>query len=250
MDNPWIWLLTLVVSFFIGVLSAFTGGGGGMLGVPFFLAIGLTPIQALGTGKFSGLAIAAGSVPKFLKQNVVDKELARKLLPISVVSSMVGPLITFNLPEDNLQKIIGIIILLVAPTMLINKKDISKRASDVKGKRLYLGMLVFFVVSTLQAAMGSGTGSLLVIVLLTIFSLPPLKANATKRLVGLPLVSITALIFLAKGAVAIPIAISSGIGNYFGGRLGAKLAVDKGNEYVKYGMFVILMIVGARLVLG
>lgn len=249
MGEVWVFLLTVVVTIFIGIATSFTGGGGGLIGVPYLILIGLDPIQAIGTGKVGGLAVAAGSIPKYLKADKIDKSLVYMLLPITLVASVLGPQLIFNIPEESLEQVLGVIILLMAPVMLFKKKNLKVHKKPV-GYKLYLAMFLYFIVATIQAAFGSGTGTLLILVLMTIFGLPAINAGATRRAAGIPLVTITVFIFALGGHVVYLQAAGVAIGNYIGSRVGTKIALKKGNEWVTYALIVLLVVMGVKLLVS
>jgi uncharacterized membrane protein YfcA len=50
-----------IATFFTSLLSGAGGGGGGLIATPLAILLGLTPQQAIATGKLNGLAISAAT---------------------------------------------------------------------------------------------------------------------------------------------------------------------------------------------
>jgi uncharacterized membrane protein YfcA len=54
--NGWELVLFAIVCFGMSVFSGFAGGGAGFIITPVSIFLGLTPAQAVSSGKFNGLA--------------------------------------------------------------------------------------------------------------------------------------------------------------------------------------------------
>ena len=130
-------VITLIL---LGVAGAFAGfvdsivGGGGLISVPAMLLTNLPPSMALGSNKMSSIFGAGSASITFLRNNMVDFGLVRKLLPFTFIGSMLGTMAVVSLPPLYVKPII--IVLLVAVTLfVVFKKNWGEvnRTSQVMG---------------------------------------------------------------------------------------------------------------------
>src|SRR5262245_54010917 len=115
-------LLTFVVMLFVGVLSGMSGGGGGFIAVPYMIAIGLNPAHALATSKFTGLGVSAGSLTAFRGKGLVDRRYLAPFMLITFSCALVSAYLIPKIEAGIFEKIIGITLLVLLPTLFINKR--------------------------------------------------------------------------------------------------------------------------------
>ena len=109
---------------------------------------------------------------------------------------------------------------------------------------IFLGLPPHFFGLLYAAALGAGAGAVIFIVLVEFFGLTIIEANATDLPAWFALVLITIVIFSIKGLVIYSVGVPMLIGGYIGGRLGADMAIHKGEAWVK-AVFMLLVIVFA-----
>lgn len=155
------WLV--VVTFFVGLasslLSGMSGGGGGFITVPYFLlVVGLPPANALATAKMGGVGTSFGAMTAFRGKGLVHKGLVFKFMAITFVCSLISAWLIPRLDPLLFQRIIGIFLLLLIPTLFINKAAFQPgtRAKHWIG----LGFVLYTVFSFLQTLIGTGMGSI------------------------------------------------------------------------------------------
>src|SRR6266403_3140402 len=123
--EPWQWVVFAVVSLGMAVLSGIVGGGGGFVMTPLLILLGLSPAQAVSTGKLSGLATTVGSLGGM--RSVHGTLSKRRVVPVMVLALVVGLLVPFvirGLENDVYRVVLGIILLLMIPIMIIKKVGI------------------------------------------------------------------------------------------------------------------------------
>jgi len=119
-------LQTIFMLFLIGLaaglLSGLIGIGGGIIMVPLLIFMGLNQHQAQGT------SLAVLSVPvtllaaaNYFKQGYVDWKFAIVMAVFFIIGGYLGSKIAVNLDEKILKKIFGVVLLIVAGKLLIEK---------------------------------------------------------------------------------------------------------------------------------
>lgn len=230
-------LILTVTGFFLGILSGIASGGVGAIMVPLAIAVGLPPQVAVGTLKMMGLGASFGGLSVFWKSGHVRKDILRVMVPIGITVGLMTPFIFQRIDSETFQTMLGIILVLMAPTLLIKKKGLHEPSRKRKG----VGYFLYSIVLTLQALFGSGAGSLANFVLVLCFGTTKLEANATKRAVTAFLVPITFVGLLLTGYVSLVHGIPLMIASFIGTHIGSKIALRKGEEFVSYAMFLVVL---------
>lgn len=227
-----------------GILSGIGGGGGGMLMIPAFVLVGLPPQVAVATGKMNGLGAAFGGLAAFAKTGHIRKDILKVMIPAAIVVGLVTPLAFAAIDSQLFQIILGLMLILLVPTLFIKKKKLTvpSRKHKVAGYTAYSGVL------TIQALFDSGVGSLALFVLTLLLGTSKLEANATKRAVTAVLTPITFIALLIGGFVSLSYGIIGFISVFIGTHIGSKIALKRGERFVTIAMAVTVVIAGAALI--
>lgn len=207
---------------------------------PLAIFLGLTPQQAIATGKLNGLAVTLGALQGFRKTKIHNW---KAVIPVMVLASVIGIFSPFLIREiDNqvYRRILGVILLLMIPVLFLHHKG--KFNGEITTKRKVMGYIFLALTLSLQAVFSSGMGVLVTLALMVGMGMPALEANVTKRFSQLVL---NLLIFLGvvwSGLIVWPVALTVVVGSFLGSQLGARIALKKGETFVT-AIFAILMLV-------
>jgi len=242
----WLVLVTFLVGLGSSMLSGMSGGGGGFITVPYFLlVVGLPPANALATAKMGGIGTSFGAITALKGKGLVHKGLVYKFMAITVVCSLIAAWLIPRLDPGLFRRIIGIFLLLLVPTLFINKKAFHPGA---RSKRwIGWGFVLYTIFSFLQTVIGTGMGSVLVLILMFLFGLSALESNATKRVaqsvqsvILFVLLSIQGLVYWWHGAAGL-------IGSTIGSHIGTHIAIKRGDRFVKIMLAVVMVTSGVAL---
>jgi hypothetical protein len=202
--------------------------------------------MAVATPKLSGIGLAIGAFIRFNKSHSIDWQWVRRLLPITILAGIIGPQLLFRVDSQFVEAIAVVFMLGLMPFIFVSRVGLSQK---IRGRFHHnIGYGLYFIISTLKAAFGSGIGTLLMYVMMGPFGMTAIKANATKRLTGLALL-IPAFLQLAwAGLIDYNHGIALFAGNIVGGWLGANIAVKKGNLLVR-SAFAVAVVIGAISIL-
>jgi uncharacterized membrane protein YfcA len=95
---------------------------------------------------------------------------------------------------------------------------------------------------------GPGTGSFLVVAFIAIMGFDFLHASANAKMVNLSTNFGSICLFFIKGKIIWAIAIPMAFSNALGGFLGAKLAISKGNNFIR--IFFLVVVIGTLIRFG
>lgn len=240
-------ILTFFVSLFASILSGISGGGGGFILTPYYIFIGLSPQQAVATGKVAGLGVAGGAITAFKGKGLVNRKLLLPLIAITVGSSFLAALLIPKVDSELFQIIIGILLIVLIPTLFIKKSSL--QPGERGGKWIFAGYTVYILVSLVQAMFGAGLAVLLTLNLMMLFGLGALQANATKRVAQSVQSVLMFILLLLQGLVVVGHGIATFAGSFIGSHIGSKFAIKRGEKFVKIALAIAMAISGIALLL-
>ncbi len=243
----WLVVLTFVITGLAGMLSGMSGGGGGFIVMPYFLFIGLPPANALATAKMTSLGTAFGALTAFRGKGFVRKSLVYKFMAITVVCAFVAAWLVPRIDPTLFEKAIGAFLILLIPTLFINKK--SFQPGDRSKRWIGVGFVLYTIFSFLQTVIGTGMGSILVLILMFAFGLSALEANATKRVAQTAQAVILFVLLAIQGLVFWLHGLAGLLGSTIGSHLGTHIAIKKGSQFVKVMLAVVMFVSGIVLLI-
>jgi uncharacterized membrane protein YfcA len=111
--------------------------------------------------------------------------------------------------------------------------------------QVFYAVLISFLVGFYDGFIGPGTGSFLVLAFIALMGFDFLHASANAKMVNLATNFGSICLFMLKGKIIWVIAIPMAFCNAFGGWLGAKLAINKGNKFIR--IFFLVVVIGTLL---
>jgi uncharacterized membrane protein YfcA len=240
-----------VVNLLAATLSGASGGGGGLIATPFMVLLGLPPASAIATAKFGGFGLALGSSTRFFKEKITDKRTVIIFSIIGGAGALAGSLTlsAFSGHTDIIQKLMGIVILIIGiPLLYVRNSGLTTRKPPVWAKTVGMALLLFSVF--LQAALGSGIGSLQLVIFIMCFGMNALTASATRRAMQLTVATISLSVFIISGLVDYRFGMVGLVTSTIGGFAGAHIAVKKGNKFIVNMFAIASALLAIQLLLG
>jgi uncharacterized protein len=241
-------LILAVLAFIAGFIDAVVGGGG-LIQLPALLVtLPNAPLPTIfGTNKIaalSGTSIAAFQYAKRINFNI-------KLLIVISLSSFIasysGAKIVGIINPATLKPIILIILIAIAIYTFI-KKDLGKIAKKQLSVSLQmlLGAVIGLIIGFYDGFFGPGTGSFFVLAFVVILGFEFVQASAYAKIVNC-MTNISALIvFMRQGNYILEIAVLMAIFNISGSIIGSKMALKRGNGFIRIFFLIIVTIMILR----
>ncbi|MFA6273611.1 MAG: sulfite exporter TauE/SafE family protein [Candidatus Paceibacterota bacterium] len=227
----WQLIILFCASFLMSILSGITGAGSGFIITPLMIALGMTPAQAVSTGKIGGILIPIGSLGGLRKSK--EKVARNKIIAIMILALVIGliaPFVIKTLDNSVYRIILGIILLLMIPVMILKKVGVHSYQPNNKQKTIGTILLSFALL--LQGIFSGGLGSLVNIVLMSMLGMNATEANITKRWSQL-ILNITVIFgVISSGLILWYVAIVMIPASLGGAYIGGHIAVKKGNKFV------------------
>lgn len=238
----WEALLLVVGGLAAGTVNA-VAGGGSMLTVPLLVLAGVPGNSANGSNRVGILTGNAASAVQFRRLGVEGlKHSAVVLLP-ALAGSLVGSLGISRLTDDTFETVFG---LLMIPLILltINKP---KPRTDGQAWSRTTTMAVFFAVGIYGGAVQAGVG-LVMLAALSRAGFDLVTANSIKVLINLAVTTVALPVFILQDQIEWVPALLLAVGLTAGGWIGAKLGVDKGEEWIRRVMIVAAVALALNLI--
>ncbi len=244
-------LLLFLVALAANLLSAFSGGGAGLLQLPALILLGLPFPIALATHKIASVALGIGATVRNLKSERLERRFVLVLLAAGVPGAVLGAGLVLELPARAAEIALGLLTIGLGLYSLAKPRlGLEHRPRHRDGKGLAIGALVLFLIGVLNGSLTSGTGLFVTLWLVRWFGLDYGRAVAhTLVLVGLFWNGAGALTLGLLGEVAWSWLPALLLGSLLGGYLGAHLAIVKGSAMVKRAFEALTIAAGASLLL-
>jgi len=221
-------------------------GGGGLLQLPALLIAlpGQSPSVSLGTNKMSSIL---GTSAAALTYGRVERPRLATALPMALAAfggAAIGSLVAVHLPPVVFRPII-LVALIVVWCFIAFRRDLGLVARETSRRRhLTTAILGGLGIGFYDGAVGPGTGSFLVVLLVAALGYTFLQASATAKIVNVGTNLASLIVFGLAGSVLWILGLLMGVCNVAGAIVGARMAMAKGSGFVR----VVLLAVTAVLI--
>ena len=248
--ETYIIILLCIAAFFAGFVDAIVGGGG-LIQTP--VALILLPnyavaslIGSLKIPSFSGTALAAR---QYLKKVEINWKLLSIMAIVAFVSAFFGSNLLTKVHNDFMKPLLLVVLTLIAIYTFIKKDFGTQQAKEHSPKtQLILAIFISICIGFYDGFIGPGTGSFFVLAFVSVLGFDFLHASANAKMVNLATNFGSICLFILKGKIIWAIAIPMAICNAIGGFVGAKLAIKKGNGFIR--IFFLIVVIGTLLRFG
>lgn len=239
--------LLAAVALVAGTIDAIAGGGG-LVTLPAFLAVGLPPHLALGTNKGQSVFGSFAALLRYSHAGLVDAPRARLTFPLGVVGSLAGAALVLAVPPHVLRPVV--LLLLGAAALFVGfRQGRPTRTSDVAPPphaALRAGAAAL-ALGAYDGFFGPGTGTFLIVAFVALLGDGLSHASASAKVVNFASNLAALVLFAVKGAVIWRIALPMAAAQLVGGWLGAHLTVRRGDALVRKVVVVVTLALAAKL---
>jgi uncharacterized membrane protein YfcA len=237
------------VALVAGTVDAIAGGGG-LLTVPAFLAVGLPPHLALGTNKGQSVFGSFAALIRFSRAGLVDRRRARLTFPLGLAGSLAGAALVLAVPPTVLRPVV--LVLLAAAALFIGlRRGRPTRLVDAPAPphALLRAGAAAAVIGAYDGFFGPGTGTFLIVAFVALLGDGLAHASASAKVVNFASNLSAMVLFAVKGTVIWRIALPMAAAQLAGGWLGAHLAVRRGDALVQRVVVMVALALAAKVAL-
>ncbi|MDR1520621.1 MAG: TSUP family transporter [Planctomycetota bacterium] len=215
-------------------------GGGGLISISSFLAIGVPPHLALGTNKFSAFLGTGLSTLYFARRGHIKWDSAIYAFGGALIGSMAGARLVLLLDERTLAWLMLIAIPAAAILPIVRKDfgSIERKLPPIRN--IAYSLLTGFVIGGYDGFFGPGAGTFLILAFTAVLGLKLLTACGNAKAVNFASNIGAVAMFMGSGDIdyglGVPCAACALLGNY----LGARLAVKNGVKIIRPAMLFVI----------
>ena len=239
--TPQMFLIVCPMLFLAGLVDAI-GGGGGLISLPAYMLAGVPIHQTIATNKLSSTCGTTLATVRFIKEGLVNWRLATPTIIFAMLGSSLGANLSMRVAEGVMEKILFIVLPVVAFIVLNKKIFHDNEAQDlVLNRKLYIvAVASAFLVGIYDGFYGPGTGTFLIIAFTVFAKLDIRTSNAQAKVINLTTNITSLVIFLINGQALIPLGLAAAACNMAGNYVGAGLAMTKGSKITRPVIVLVL----------
>jgi uncharacterized membrane protein YfcA len=240
--------LVVVAGFCAGWVDAVVGGGG-LIQLPALLAVpGITPVQALATNKMGSVFGTTTSAVTYARRVRPDLRTAIPMALVALAGAFGGAALATALPARVFKPIILAAIIAVALFTVLRPQMGQYTQLRLKGRRhLAAACGLGAVIGFYDGLIGPGTGSFLVIALVSGMGYAFLEASAKAKIVNMATNIGALLLFAPSGVLLWGLGLVLGAANMLGGYTGARMAVSRGNRFIRWVFLAVVAALAVKL---
>ncbi len=248
--------LKVTIGFVVGTLIGMTGLGGGVLLLPLLIfGLKVPAIIAVGSDAVFNFLTKIGSGIVHLKKGTVRRKVVVALGAGSIPGSIIGVTILTHLRNvygngvnDFIKSAVGLLLVCI-PTLLLFQTRIEDHvATRPPTMKSFMGMAVIGLCAGILVGMTSvGSGSIIMMLLLLLYSFPPKVMVGTDIVHAVALTGMTSLLHWRLGNVDFRLVGALLIGSVPGGLLGSYLSTRVPVPWLRRILCAVLLMTGARM---
>lgn len=232
---------------FLGGFVDAIAGGGGLISLPAYMIVGLNPIDAIGTNKFSASCGTFVATMRYSRCGFIHW---RELIPaviVALIGSWIGARLAL-LVENDIFKVIMLVVLPLTAVFVLNKKTLSKYRLPYTGRKtITIISILAMMMGVYDGFYGPGTGTFLMLMLVGIAHVSLQEAVGTTKVINLSTNVASLSVYLVHGKVLFPLALVAAIFGIAGNYIGARYFTKKGVGFVKPIIVAVLTIFFVKL---
>ena len=236
-------ILLCIAAFAAGFIDAIVGGGGliqtpaGLILLPHLPVA--TVIGTLKIPAFSGTALAS---LQYMQKVKIKWGLISLMAVIAFCAAYAGSTLLSKVDNDFMKPLLLVILICVAVYTYTKKNFGTHEEKDHSfTEKIWFSILIALVIGFYDGFIGPGAGSFLVLAFISLMGFDFLKASAHAKLVNLATNLGSIIFFVSSGKIIFAIAIPMAISNAVGATMGARLAIVKGNKFIRVFFLIIVM---------
>lgn len=239
-------IYTEIFIFITGIVASFIGSvaaGSGIVAISALVFLGVPPHIALGTINFGDIGSKIGNIIRFAKSKnmgVLKRDVIILTL-ISVPASVIGSHIILSVQSDKLEKIMGIVLLVILPLFFM-QKNLGIHANRATGKRRIISHIAYFFSQTWSGFFSPGSGFIDTYIRTRGYGFTILQGKAVTRIPLLASSIGMVVVFAISDMINYRYAIIMFLGMMIGGYIGTAFSIKKGDVWLKY--IIGIMIIG------
>ncbi|MFW0718366.1 sulfite exporter TauE/SafE family protein [Pedobacter sp. N23S346] len=240
-------VLLCLVAFAAGFIDAIVGGGGLLQTPATLLILPHYPVATLlGTTKIPSIAGTTLAAFKYSRQVKFNFKVLAACAFTAFLAALLGAFLVSQIDNTVIKPVILIVLILVALYTYFNKQfGIHQEKNHSVKKQVLMATLFGLVIGFYDGLIGPGTGSFLILVFIAVLGFDFIGASAHAKIVNIATNLAAIIYFSYTGHILFQYAIPMAVFNLCGAYFGTRLALLKGNKFVR--IFFLIVVFGTIL---
>lgn len=244
-------ILILCIIALIASVYGVTVGGISLITVPLLISFGMLPKQAIATNMFALIFLSISGSFGFRKK--IKPEHLKMVIWFSflaVLGSLPGALLVFVITNAALKIIIAVMLIVVAILSLL-KKDfgIIAKPKKINLHLVALGTILVFILSIYGGFLSGGYVTMLSYVLILLFGMEFLEVAFITKILNIFSSLAASILFYRFGLIDLYIGVPLALSMSLGALAGAKLAIAKGNIWIRNIFIAATILLAVKILL-
>ena len=249
--QPHVLYLLLGFAFISGIISS-VAASPAIIMLPFMMLTGLPTHLVLGTQKFYNTASLLTSSVYYYRKNLFNLRFWLAALVAASIGATLGVILTQFLSAGDLRKVLAPLIGTVAVYLLFSqqiKRWVNIDLSRSKARSKWV-MVLGASLGLYSGFVGAGSGTIWSALTSALFNVDAQEANALSCAFTFMTNFTALLIFIIFNEVNYPLGILLSLFGIIGALIGAKLALEKGAQFIRYALVTVTVSMSIYLALS
>lgn len=231
----------------IGAIIDAIAGGGGLITLTAYVAVGLPPQIALGNNKFASASGTTIACYRYIRSGQVDWKVGSIAVLFSLAGSFVGSFLATRFADVYLHYLLIFLVPAIAVFIMI-KPNFGQAKSMATKYSIPLSAAIGLLLGAYDGFFGPGTGMFLTILFTSVIGLDLLRSSGTAKVVNLASNVAALITFIRFGNINYSIAIPCAISAIIGGYIGSGLAIRGGVKVIRPVMLFVLSLLLLKVI--
>lgn len=240
----WQYVIVFLLIGFAGFIDSIAGGGG-LISVPTYLALGMPAELILGTNKCVSSTGATFAVFRYIRSRTIIWH----TVIYAIVAALVGSAIGASLSTYLSRHLLFTLLLIVIPILLyLQARKIplpSERLALTRQQIISRAILAGFFLGGYDGIFGPGTGTFLLLAFMLFLHMETRAASANARIVNYASNVSAFIYFLIQGRIFWPVAVVAVFASILGNWLGSGMVINNADRVVvpvfRFVLFMLML---------
>ena len=235
-------ILLCFVSFCAGFIDSIVGGGGLLQTPAMLIILPQYPVATLfGTTKIPSIAGTSFAAYSYSKRVKLDLKLLSKIVIAAFIGALLGAY-CISIVDSRTIKPIILVLLILTGIYTYSKKNfgLHQEKNYSATKQLLIGTGFGFIIGFYDGLIGPGTGTFLILAFISLLGNDFLHSSAYAKYVNVATNLAAIIYFAGTNHILYQFAIPMAIFNLTGSFLGTRMALLRGNKFIRVFFLVIV----------
>lgn len=233
-------VLLLVSGVVVGIINTL-GGGGSVITMALYMAMGIPVAVANGTNRIAVVMQNMSATVAFMRKKMLDIKNSVLLGLPTIIGTICGSLFALDVSDKTFKVCLSLVLAIILIYLILDRGN----APKVEGHKLKIRWWhypLFFIVGFYGGYIYIGLGFLILAVTVWTMKLDLVTANALKGCVIFLSTPFALAVFMYNGQVDYVAGLVHGVGNILGAVLASHWAISWGVKFVKwFTLFIIIV---------